>query len=131
MHSSLVVAILLYLTSGVTSETCAGSSLHVCGTIDSCNETLVTGLCSGGDDNICCLAGDVSPCSAQSGTCVKESNCDPIFGTTLSGLCPGDSSVKVSGKAECIQTEKVFQVLCTNNKWKHLPRRKQLELYVL
>lgn len=93
----LTLSFILFLRlTPCNAGACAGSSgLHVCGEIDACtNGTIVTGLCSGGADNVCCLNGDVSACTAVSGTCVKDTNCDPAFGEQRTGLCPGDSSVR-------------------------------------
>ena len=63
----------------------------------SCNGTVKSGLCPGGDDNKCCIQNNNngSKCTSQGGKCMNPSNCS---GTVISGLCPGGENNKC-----CIQ----------------------------
>ena len=62
---------------------------------NSCNGTVKSGLCPGGNDNKCCIpkktTGNSSKCTNQGGQCMNPINCS---GTVKSGLCPGGNDNK-------------------------------------
>ena len=67
---------------------------------NSCNGTVRSGLCPGGEDNKCCIPPTPAPssntnngsqCTSQGGKCMNPNSCN---GTVKSGLCPGGENNK-------------------------------------
>ena len=61
-----------------------------CKNPNSCNGTILSGLCPGGNNNKCCIEDD-RRCRNKNGKCKNPNIC---IGTVLDGLCPGGNNNK-------------------------------------